>query len=98
SGPADAPGFQPERGFYQTNFSLVLTSKTAGATIYFTTNGTPPSPTNGVLYTAPLTITNTAVIRTAAFAPGLLPSDTHTRSFLFTRDIIRQPDGVPPPG
>ena len=43
-------------------------------------------------------ITNTTVLRAAAFAPGLLPSDTHTHSFLFTRDIIRQPDGVPPPG
>src|SRR6185436_1453265 len=50
SGRADAPGFNPERGFYQTNFSLVLTSKTAGASIYYTTNGMPPSPGNGVLY------------------------------------------------
>jgi hypothetical protein len=98
SGPADAPGFQPERGFYQTNFSLVLTSKTAGASIYFTTNGTPPSPANGVLYTGPLAVTNTSVIRAAAFAPGLLPSAPHTHTYLFTRDIIRQPDGVPPPG
>src|SRR6185436_14292524 len=46
----------------------------------------------------PLFITNTTVLRAAAFAPGLLPSDTHTRTFLFPRDIIRQPDGVPPPG
>jgi hypothetical protein len=98
SGRADAPGFSHKRGFYDTNFSLVLTSETAGATIYFTTNGTPPSPTNGVAYISPLTMTNTTVIRAAAFAPGLLPSDAHTHSFLFTRDIIRQPDGVPPPG
>jgi CotH kinase protein/Lamin Tail Domain/Chitobiase/beta-hexosaminidase C-terminal domain/Immunoglobulin domain/Bacterial TSP3 repeat len=98
AGRVDAPGFSHQRGFYYTNFSLVLTSKTAGATIYFTTNGTSPSPTNGVLYLAPLAITNTAVIRAAGFAPGLLPSDAHTHTFLFTRDIIRQPDGVPPPG
>jgi hypothetical protein len=98
SGRADAPGFSHKRGFCDTNFSLVLTSETASATIYFTTNGMPPSPTNGVAYTAPLFITNTTVIRAAAFAPGLLPSDAHTHTFLFTRDIIRQPDGVPPPG
>jgi hypothetical protein len=98
AGHTDAPGFSHQRGFYETNFSLTLTSKTAGATIYFTTNGTPPSPTNGVLYASPLAITNTTVIRAAAFADGLLPSDAHTRTFLFTRDIIRQPDGVPPPG
>jgi hypothetical protein len=98
SGRADAPGFSHKRGFYETNFSLVLTSETAGATIYFTTNGTPPSPTNGAIYSAPLALTNTTVIRAAAFAPGLLPSETGTHSFLFTRDIIRQPDGAPPPG
>jgi hypothetical protein len=98
AGRADAPGFSHQRGFYDTNFPLALTSKTAGAAIYFTTNGTLPSPTNGVLYTAPLAITNTAVIRAAAFASGLLPSDAHTRTFLFTRDIILQPDGRPPPG
>jgi hypothetical protein len=98
AGRTDAPGFSHERGFYDTNFSLVLASDTPGATIYFTTNGTPPSPTNGVVYGAPLSITNTTVMRAAAFAPGLLPSDAHTHSFLFTRDVIRQPDGAPPPG
>ncbi len=98
SGRTDTPAFSHERGFYETNFSLVLTSETTGATIYFTTNGTAPSPTNGVAYTAPLDVTNTTVIRAAAFAAGLLPSDTRTHTFLFTRDIIRQPDGVPPPG
>ena len=94
----DAPGFSHKRGFYGTNFSLTLTSKTAGATIYYTTNGTPPAPTNGIAYSAPLAITRTTIIRAAAFTPGLLPSDAHTHSFLFTRDIIRAPDRVPPPG
>ena len=46
SGRTDAPGFSHKRGFYDTNFSLVLTSETASATIYFTTNGMPPSPTS----------------------------------------------------
>jgi hypothetical protein len=98
AGRTDAPGFSQKRGFYDTNFSLVLVSQTPGATIRFTTNGTLPSPTNGVVYTVPLVITNTRVIRAAAFAPGLLPSDSHTHTFLFTRDIIRQADGAPPPG
>ncbi len=98
AGRTDAPGFSPPRGFYDTNFTLTLASETVGATIYFTTNGTEPSATNGTAYTTPLSITNTMVIRAAAFAPGLLPSDSHTHTFLFTRDIIRQADAVPPPG
>jgi hypothetical protein len=98
SGRTEAPGFSHKRGFYDTNFSLTLTSKTAGATIYYTTNGTPPAPTNGLVYSVPLAITRTAILRAAAFAPGWLPSETHTHSFLFTRDLIRAPDRVPPPG
>jgi hypothetical protein len=97
-GRTDAPAFSHRRGFYDTNFSLQLTSATAGATIYFTTNGTPPAPTNGVAYGGPLAISRTTVIRAASFAPGLLPSEARTHSFLFTRDVIRQPDRVPPPG
>jgi hypothetical protein len=98
TGRTDAPGFSHARGFYDTNFVLVLTSTTPGAVLYITTNGTSPSPTNGEAYAGPRAVTNTTVLRAAAFAPGLLPSDTHTHTFLFTRDIIRQADGVPPPG
>ncbi len=98
AGRTDSPEFSHNRGFYETNFSLVLTSQTAGAQIYFTMNGTTPMPSNGVVYTTPLLISNTIALRAAAFAPGLLQSSIRTHTFLFARDIIRQPDGVPPPG
>ncbi len=52
-----------------------------------------------MLYSAPITVTNTRIFRAAAFMSNLLSSDIHTHTFLFTRDIVRQsPTGTAPPG
>ena len=88
--------FSHDRGFYETNFSLVITTATAGATIRYTLDGSVPSLTNGFTYTGPILITNTTTIRAAAFKTGLNPSDVDTQTYLFVNDIIRQPDGVAP--
>ncbi|HWI59416.1 MAG TPA: chitobiase/beta-hexosaminidase C-terminal domain-containing protein, partial [Bacillota bacterium] len=87
------------RGFYDTPFSLAITTATANATIRFTTNGSTPSPTNGTIYTGPLTISGTTVIRAAAFKAGYLPSNVDTESYIFVNDVIRQsPNGQAPAG
>ncbi|HWH72334.1 MAG TPA: chitobiase/beta-hexosaminidase C-terminal domain-containing protein, partial [Candidatus Sulfotelmatobacter sp.] len=91
--------FSVSRGFYDTPFSLAITTATANATIRFTTNGSTPSPTNGTIYTGPLTISGTTVIRAAAFKAGYLPSNVDTESYIFVNDVIRQsPNGQAPAG
>ncbi|MBI5384840.1 MAG: lamin tail domain-containing protein [Verrucomicrobia bacterium] len=87
--------FDHDRGFYDAPFSLSITCATAGATIYFTTNGGPPSPTNGFLFTAPISIRGQSFIRAAAFLPGYVPSDIDTHSYLFLRDVLRQSNNIP---
>ena len=44
--------FSHDRGFYSNSFSLSITCATVGASIYFTTNGSVPSPTNGFVHSA----------------------------------------------
>ena len=91
--------FSVNRGFYEAPFSLSITTATASATIYYTTNGTPPSPTNGYVYSAPLPINGTRVVRAAAYRAGFEPSNVDTHSYIFVSDVIRQsPTGAPPPG
>ena len=91
--------FSQDRGFYETGFSLSITSATQSASIYYTTNGTAPSPTNGYLYTAPLPINGTTVLRAAAYRSGFEPSNVDTHSYIFVKDVIRQsPTGAAPPG
>jgi CotH kinase protein/Lamin Tail Domain/Chitobiase/beta-hexosaminidase C-terminal domain/Bacterial TSP3 repeat len=87
--------FSADRGFYDTPFSLSITSATAGAEIRFTTNGSPPSPTNGFVFTGPISIAGQSFIRAAAFKAGLLPSDIDTHSYIFLHDVLRQSNNIP---
>jgi len=91
--------FSHSRGFYDAAFDLTIASETPGAVIRYTTNGTVPSESNGNIYSGPIAIRATTVLRAAAFKTGCLPSNTDTHTYLFLDDIIRQsPAGQPPPG
>lgn len=91
--------FSVDRGFFEQPFSLEITSETPGATIIYTTNGTVPALTNGTVYTGPVAISRTTVLRAAAFKEGFYPSDADTQTYLFVSDVIRQsPNGQAPPG
>ncbi|MBL9169358.1 MAG: lamin tail domain-containing protein [Verrucomicrobiales bacterium] len=91
--------FSHDRGFYETNFSLSITCETPGAVIRFTTNGSPPSLTNGFVYSSPIPIARTTTIRAAAFAPGFTPSAVDTHTYLFVEDVVQQsPNRQTPPG
>lgn len=60
---------------------LIVTIKSdKQATVRYTTDGTEPTETSP-LYTAPLTITTTTVVKARAFMPGMPPSFTATRKF-----------------
>ncbi len=87
--------FSAERGFYEGQFKLRLTTSTPEATIRYTADGSEPTETNGQLYTEPVVVESTAVIRAAAFKPGFLPSGSSTRSYLFLQDVLAQPSNPP---
>jgi len=97
--------FDHDRGFYSTPFSLVLSSADTvnGATIRYTTDGSTPTLSNGITYTAPITINKTSTIRAAAFRNGYLSTDVDTQTYIFLTDVITQSasntnTGTPPPG
>ena len=82
--------FSVDRGFYEAPISLVITTSTDNATIYYTTNGTAPSPTNGFLHGLPLMIARTTTLKAAAFKAGFEPSNVDTHSYFFLKDIVQQ--------
>lgn len=53
--PAATPVFSPAAGTYTTAVIVTITDSTAGATIYYTTNGTTPTATS-TKYTGPITV------------------------------------------
>ncbi|MCU0381542.1 MAG: chitobiase/beta-hexosaminidase C-terminal domain-containing protein, partial [Chitinophagaceae bacterium] len=92
-GFGQAVSFSTTRGFFDAPFQLSLTAG-ASETIRYTTDGSEPSATNGNIYSAPLNITTTAVIRAISVsATGVSPVVTH--SYFFPADIIRQPATIP---
>ena len=82
--------FSHDRGFYDAPFSVSITTRTEGATIRYTTDGSAPSETHGQIYHGPISVSRTTALRAMAFKPGLLPTDVDTQTYIFLTDVIRQ--------
>jgi mono/diheme cytochrome c family protein len=69
------PQFSPMGGVvvFTNSIALTISDATAGATIYYTLDGSVPS-TNSLIYAGPLVVTNTLAVNAMAVIPGLLPS------------------------
>jgi hypothetical protein len=91
-GVAPEPHFSVTRGLFDQPFNLLLTTTLPGATIRYTLNGSEPTLANGFTFSAPLTITNTAFVRAAVFAPNHLPSRTRTHSYIYLDSVLTQPE------
>jgi hypothetical protein len=87
--------FSVNRGFYDQPFQVAITSATVSASIYWTTNGSAPSPTNGFLYGSPITVDRTLPLRAVAYAPDLIPTEVETHSYIFLRQVLSQPNSLP---
>lgn len=93
-----APVFSQSHGFYDNAFNLTLSSGYSSDSIYYTTNGSIPSKTNGTLYKTALTVSTTSIIRAAIVKTGEKTGRTGTQTYLFLNDVIRQsntPSGYP---
>lgn len=84
---AARPQFSLEAGYYATGTTVSISTSEPGATIYYTTDGS--FPTNAsTLYTGPVTIDVTKVIRAIAYSPdaSILPSFIETNTFFTGAD------------
>ena len=88
-----------ERGFYEDPFDVMLSTTTPESTLVYTTDGSPPSLTNGVQVPPPdtgqstaatIAISATTTLRAAAFRDGFIPSKIATHTYVFPADVIRQ--------
>ncbi|MCA9441481.1 MAG: lamin tail domain-containing protein, partial [Candidatus Omnitrophica bacterium] len=93
--------FSVERGFHTSPFQVELSTQSFGATIRYTLDGSPPRDSHGTVYSGPVSISTSSVLRAAAFASGLSPSVIETQTYLFVADVVTQtyPGGSwPAPG
>lgn len=83
--------FSANRGFYEKPFEVSITTDTEDAVIYYTTDSSIPSASNGNIYAGPIPITKTTCLRAIAVKPGCLSTNVDTQTYIFLNDIISQP-------
>jgi len=76
SGYADTPVISPPAGFYQTDQTISIT----GINVHYTTDGSEPVDTS-LLYTGPISISSTSVIKARSFETGRLAGSTACASY-----------------
>ncbi|MBN2011896.1 lamin tail domain-containing protein [candidate division KSB1 bacterium] len=89
------PVFSKKHGFYNAPFHVEITSGLEDAQIYYTTDGSAPTKTNGTLYTEAISITTTTALRAITIKSGFLTSPVTTHTYLFLADIVNQPNDPP---
>lgn len=87
-GVVASPVFSHERGLYDTGIDVLILSATPGAVIRYTTNRTDPGPTRGTVYSGPIPIAGTTVLKAAAFRPDWAPSEVAVRTYVIPSNVI----------
>ncbi len=75
------PVFSPDGGDVSYGDTVSITSATSGATIYYTTDGSVPSSTNGSVYSVPINLTRSMQILAIATATDMDDSEIISKSF-----------------
>jgi len=80
---AEAPVLDPAGGVYSSVSNITMSTTTPNATIYYTTDGSLPSDTNGTVYTVPVQVSVTTTIKAITYATGFAPSSVTTETYVF---------------
>jgi LysM repeat protein len=80
SAQASTPVFDPGSGTFAQPLSVTISDSTAGATIYYTTNGTTPT-TSSTPYTGAISVSTTETLNAIAVAAGLTNSDVASTTY-----------------
>ena len=95
--PAATPTFSPAPGTYTSAQSVTLSDTTAGATIYYTTDGSTPT-TSSKVYTAAIPVAATTTIKAIAAASGFTTSGVATGVYTINVPVAATPTLSPAPG
>ena len=81
---AATPSFSPLPSTYSRPQSVTLYDSTTGVIVYYTTDGSTPSSSNGTAYTGAIQIATTTTIKAIAIGTGYTPSAVATGTYTIT--------------
>lgn len=92
------PEFSKPHGLYDVEqLSVSITPQSESVEVRFTTDGSDPT-AQSTLYTAPLTFSETTILRAVEVKDGVVCSPSATATYLFMSSVLSQsatPDGYP---
>lgn len=80
------PTFNPAAGTYTSTQNVSISTTTADASIYYTTNGDEPTESS-TPYTAPVEISSTTTLKAKAYKAGMDPSGVATAVYTFPEEV-----------
>ena len=91
------PTFSLAAGSYTGTQTVSISDSSAGATIYYTTNGSTPT-TSSAVYTGPVSIVSTSTLQAIAAASNLQNSAVHSALYTIVNPRTQPPTFVLPGG
>jgi hypothetical protein len=80
------PTLSPAGGTYTVSVTVTIGDATSGATIYYTTDGSTPT-TSSLVYTGPITFTQTTTLRAMAAASGMTNSAVASATYTIQQRV-----------
>lgn len=80
------PTFSPSSGNYTSTQNVSISTTTAGASIYYTTNGDAPT-TSSTLYTGAVPVSSTTTIKAIAVLSGMSDSPVASATYTFPTNV-----------
>ncbi|MBM98702.1 MAG: hypothetical protein CMJ77_06205 [Planctomycetaceae bacterium] len=85
--------FSIDRGYYTEPFQVEVSTAFEGAQIRYTTDGSAPTATHGEVYSGPITISDTTVLRAVAVKENYIASNVDAQTYVFAASVFQQ-DGA----
>ncbi len=79
--PVATPTFNPPGGSYSGINYVTISSGTAGASISYTTDGSPPTPGHGTVYTGPVALSTNTILQAVAYQTNFVNSAVASASY-----------------
>jgi len=84
---AATPTFSPAAGTYTSAQTVTISDTTTGATIYYTVDGSSPTP-QSTKYTAPITVSSTETVKAIATATGYASSAIGSAAYTISTGTV----------